>query len=39
MNTGISALAVGYANSYFLETIFTLPVGFDLVFPEHAMRE
>ncbi|MEA2079083.1 MAG: DUF5676 family membrane protein [Pseudomonadota bacterium] len=37
MKTGISLSAVGHASSLFLAITFALCVGFDLVFPEHAM--
>lgn len=37
MNQRISFLAVGHATSLFLAITFTLCVGFDLAFPEHAM--
>ena len=37
MKTGISLSAVGHATSLFLAITFTLCVGFDLLFPEHAM--
>ena len=37
MNQRISLLAVGHATSLFLVISFTLCVGFDLLFPEHAM--
>lgn len=37
MNQRISLLAVGHASSLFLAITFTLCVGFDLLFPEHAM--
>ena len=37
MNQRISLVAVGHATSLFLATTFTLCVGFDLIFPEHAM--
>jgi len=39
MNQRISLLAVGHATSLFLAITFTLCVGFDLLFPEHAMFE
>jgi len=37
MIRGISLTAVGHATSLFLAITFTLCVGFDLLFPEHAM--
>jgi len=37
MKQGISMSAVGHANSIFLVISFTLCVGFDFLFPEHAM--
>jgi len=37
MNKRISLLAVGHATSLFLAITFALCVGFDLLFPEHAM--
>ena len=37
MNQRISLIAVGHATSLFLAITFTLCVGFDLLFPEHAM--
>jgi cytochrome c biogenesis protein CcdA len=37
MKTGIPLVAVGHATSLFLAITFTLCVGFDLLFPEHAM--
>jgi hypothetical protein len=37
MKTGISLVAVGHATSLFLAVTFALCVGFDLLFPEHAM--
>jgi len=37
MKTRISLWAVGHASSLFLVITFTLCVGFDLLFPEHAM--
>ena len=37
MRTGVSLWAVGNASSLFLAITFTLCVGFDLLFPEHAM--
>ena len=37
MNQRISLIAVGHASSLFLAITFTLCVGFDLLFPEHAM--
>jgi hypothetical protein len=39
MTAGISLVAVGHATSLFLAIIFTLCVGFDLLFPEYAMYE
>lgn len=39
MNQRISLLAVGHASSLFLAITFSLCVGFDLLFPEHAMFE
>jgi len=36
---GISLLGVGHATSLTLAISFALCVGFDLVFPEHAMYE
>ena len=39
MSQRISLLAVGHATSLFLAITFTLCVGFDLLFPEHAMFE
>ena len=37
MKSGISLSAVGHASSLVLAITFTLCVGFDLLFPEHAM--
>jgi hypothetical protein len=37
MKSGISLTAVGHASSLFLAITFTLCIGFDLLFPEHAM--
>ena len=37
MKSGISLVAVGHATSLFLAITFALCVGFDLLFPEHAM--
>jgi 2TM family of unknown function (DUF5676) len=37
MSQGISLKAVGHATSLFLAISFVLCVGFDLVFPAHAM--
>ena len=37
MSQRISLTAVGHASSLFLVITFTLCVGFDLLFPEHAM--
>ncbi|HID81521.1 MAG TPA: hypothetical protein EYH06_10645 [Chromatiales bacterium] len=37
MKQGISLLAVGHATSLFLAISFALCVGFDLLFPAHAM--
>ena len=39
MNTRISLIAVGHASSLFLAVTFVLCVGFDLLFPEHAMYQ
>ncbi|MHB9117178.1 MAG: DUF5676 family membrane protein [Burkholderiales bacterium] len=39
MKNGISLSAVGHATSVFLALTYVLCVGFDLVFPEHAMFE
>lgn len=36
---GISLVASGHATSIFLALTFTICVGFDLIFPEHAMYE
>lgn len=37
MKPGISLVAVGHASSLFLAITFALCVGFDLLFPAHAM--
>ena len=37
MTRGISLYAVGHATSLFLAITFTLCVGFDVLFPSHAM--
>ena len=37
MKVGVSLGAVGHASSLFLAITFALCVGFDLLFPEHAM--
>jgi len=37
MNTRISLLAFGHASSLFLAITFVLCIGFDVLFPEHAM--
>jgi len=37
MKTGIPLMAVGHATSLFLVITFALCVGFDLLFPGHAM--
>jgi len=37
MTRGISLVAVGHATSLFLALTFALCVGFDLLFPQHAM--
>lgn len=37
MSTRISLLAVGHATSFLLASTFALCVGFDLLFPDHAM--
>ena len=37
MRTGVSLLAIGHATSFLLAVSFTLCIGFDLLFPEHAM--
>lgn len=37
MNPGLSLSAVGHATSLFLAITFALCVGFDLLFPQHAM--
>lgn len=39
MRTGISLVAVGHASSLFLAITFAVCVGFDLLFPEHAMYQ
>lgn len=39
MNRGISLVAFGHATSLFLAITFVLCVGFDLVFPAHAMYQ
>lgn len=39
MKRGISLVAVGHATSLFLAITFALCVGFDLVFPQHAMYQ
>lgn len=39
MKTGISLVAVGHASSLLLVISYVLCVGFDLLFPEHAMFE
>lgn len=39
MRTGISLIAVGHASSLFLAISFSLCVGFDLLFPAHAMYQ
>ena len=39
MNTRISLIAVGHATSLFLAITFAICVGFDLLFPEHAMYQ
>ena len=39
MKPGISLTAVGHASSLFLAITFSLCVGFDLLFPAHAMYE
>lgn len=39
MKPGISLIAVGHASSLFLAITFSLCVGFDLLFPTHAMYE
>jgi len=39
MRTGISLIAVGHASSLFLAISFALCVGFDLLFPAHAMYQ
>ena len=37
MKSGVSLVAIGHATSLLLAITFTLCVGFDLIFPEHAM--
>jgi hypothetical protein len=37
MRPGVSLVAVGHASSLFLAITFALCVGFDLLFPAHAM--
>lgn len=39
MKSGVSLIAVGHASSLFLAITFALCVGFDLLFPVHAMYE
>ncbi len=39
MKNGVSLAAVGHATSLFIAISFALCVGFDLLFPEHAMYE
>lgn len=39
MNTRISIGVVGHASSIFLAVTYVLCIGFDLVFPGHAMYE
>jgi len=39
MKPGISLIAVGHASSLFLAITFALCVGFDLLFPGHAMYQ
>lgn len=39
MRNGISLVAVGHASGLFLSLTFALCVGFDLLFPVHAMYE
>lgn len=39
MTRGLSLTAVGHATSIFLATTFALCVGFDLLFPAHAMYQ
>ena len=39
MTQGLSLPAVGHATSIFLATTFVLCVGFDLLFPAHAMYQ
>jgi hypothetical protein len=39
MRSGISLFAVGHATSIFLAITFAVCVGFDLLFPSHAMYQ
>lgn len=39
MNRRVSLVAFGHASSLFLAITFAVCVGFDLLFPEHAMYE
>jgi len=39
MTNRVSLTAVGHASSLFLAITFALCVGFDLIFPEHAMYQ
>jgi hypothetical protein len=39
MSNRVSLVAVGHASSLFLTITFTLCVGFDLIFPDHAMYQ
>lgn len=39
MRQGLSLTALGHATSLFLATTFVLCVGFDLLFPAHAMYQ
>lgn len=39
MRSGISLFAVGHATSIFLAVTFAVCVGFDLLFPSHAMYQ
>ena len=39
MNTRLSLSAVGHATSLFIAISYVLCVGFDLLFPEHAMHQ
>lgn len=39
MRSGISLFAVGHATSIFLAITFAICVGFDLLFPSHAMYQ